>query len=145
MSDYTFHVLEPPHNHFIRSLRSALSQSHEPITGRISIKPLGICVNDASGGTLAAICGWLEWGWLYIDLLWVDESVRKQGLGSQLLKQLEDVAVKQGIHRAYIDTGNFQAPEFYKKHGYEIFAELPVTSDSGKEYVKYSMRKMSLK
>jgi len=86
MSDYTFHVLEPPHNHFMRSLHSALSQSHDPITGRISIKPLGICVNDASGGTLAAICGWLEWGWLYIELLRVNESVRKQGLDSQLLK-----------------------------------------------------------
>jgi len=145
MSDYTFHVLEHPHNHFVRSLRSALSQSHEPITGRISIKPLGICVNDASGRTLAAICGWLEWGWLYIDILWVDESVRKEGIGHQLLHQLEQAALDQGIDRAYLDTGNFQAPVFYKKNGYEIFSEMDVTADNGKDYVKYSMRKKSIR
>ena len=145
MDNFTFHKLDNPHDHFIRSLRTTLTQHDENITGQVKTKHLGICVNDSSGGTVAAIYGWLQWGWLYIDRLWVDEDFQHQGIGKQLLLQIEQAAYEQGIHRAYLDTGSFQAPEFYKKNGYEIYAQMDVTADDGKNYIKYTMRKLSLR
>lgn len=36
----------------------------------------------------------------------------------------EDEARKRGAKHAYLDTFSFQALDFYRKYGYEIFGEL---------------------
>jgi len=141
MSDIIFHTLDHPHDHFIQSLRASLSNYNNTVAGDSKLHPIAVCANDADDLTVGAIYGWLQWGWLFIDLLWVDESARQQGIGSELLQQLEQAAIKRGVSRAYLDTGDFQAPAFYQKHGYEIFSEMEVTADNGKDYIKYSMRK----
>lgn len=69
-----------------------------------------------------------------MKFLWVSEELRGQNIGSQILKQAEEVTVERGCKYAFLDTFSFQAPLFYKKHGYmEVFAleEYPVT---GKRY-----------
>lgn len=55
-------------------------------------------------------------------------------IGSQILMQAEKTAKERGCQYAFLDTFSFQAPQFYKKHGYEqVFAleEYPLT---GKRY-----------
>lgn len=64
------------------------------------------------------------WKCLYIDVLWVEEEYRHQGLGAQLLKKVEEVAIKSGCHLSHLDTFDFQAKAFYLKNDYEIFGEL---------------------
>ena len=61
---------------------------------------------------------------LYINVLWVKENYRHNGLGSKLLKKVEDEVKQQGCALIHLDTFDFQAPDFYLKHGYEIFGEL---------------------
>ena len=61
---------------------------------------------------------------MHLDILWVDEKYRKTGIGSRLLKAAEEVAVQRGCHSVHVDTMSWQAPEFYKKHGYRIIGEL---------------------
>ncbi len=64
------------------------------------------------------------WNVLYIDILWVDEEYRNTGIGSKLLKYVENIARDKGCYLAHLDTFDFQAKEFYLKYGYEIFGEL---------------------
>ena len=66
----------------------------------------------------------VHWHWLYIEILVVNEAFRGQGLGSRLLRQAEAYAKAEGCVGAYLDTLSFQAPDFYRKHGYEVLAEL---------------------
>lgn len=73
---------------------------------------------------VGGILGEVYWGWLYIDLLWVEEELRGQGHGGRLLVHAEDDARGRGAKHAYLDTFSFQAPEFYKVHGYQVFGEL---------------------
>jgi GNAT superfamily N-acetyltransferase len=75
---------------------------------------------DVVGGVVAAV----YWDWLYIDLMWVREELRGRGFGTRLLKLVEDEARQRGARHVYLDTFSFQAPEFYKKHGYRLFGEL---------------------
>ena len=67
----------------------------------------------------------MYWGWLYVDLLWVQEELRGQGFGHQLLTQAEEEGRQRGATNVYLDTFSFQAPAFYEKLGYEVFGELP--------------------
>lgn len=61
-------------------------------------------------------------GWVFIDSLWVDSAVRNRGIGSKLLIALETVAAQQGYAGAWLFSASFQAPDFYRLHGYQAVA-----------------------
>lgn len=61
---------------------------------------------------------------LYISVLFVDEKFRGKGLGSMLLKKLEQEARTSGVNLVHLDTFDFQAKDFYLKNGYEVFGVL---------------------
>lgn len=73
---------------------------------------------------VGGLIGATYWNWLYIDLLFVKEDLRGRGYGHRLLETAEDEARKRGAKNVYLDTFSFQAPDFYKQHGYQIFGEL---------------------
>jgi len=81
-------------------------------------------VKDQDGKTVGGLIGATYWNWLYINLMWVREDLRSQGFGSKLLTTAEEEGRNRGAKFAYLDTFSFQAPEFYKKCGYEVFGEL---------------------
>lgn len=70
------------------------------------------------------LIGETHWGWFYIDLLFVREDLRGQGYGHRLLTLAEERARACGATHAYLDTFSFQAPEFYRHHGYEEYGTL---------------------
>ncbi|MCP4427876.1 MAG: GNAT family N-acetyltransferase, partial [Chloroflexi bacterium] len=74
---------------------------------------------------VGGVIGELFFGWFHVDLLWVKEELRGQGYGRRLLARVEEGARQRGAKNAYLDTFSFQAPDFYKKLGYEVFGELP--------------------
>lgn len=74
------------------------------------------------GGVIGAV----YWGdWFSLDLIWVKEALRGRGYGHRLLTMVEDEARKRGAKNVFLDTFSFQAPDFYKQRGYEVFGELP--------------------
>ena len=76
--------------------------------------------HEIAGGAL----GELYWGWFHLDLLWVKEELRGHGYGHRLLTGIEDEARRRGARHVFLDTFSFQAPDFYKRHGYQVFGEL---------------------
>jgi GNAT superfamily N-acetyltransferase len=81
-------------------------------------------LRDPEGEVAGGVLGEVHYGWLHVDLLWVREDLRGQGYGRGLLAEVEQEAKKQGAQRAFLDTFDFQAPEFYRKQGYEVLGEL---------------------
>ena len=73
---------------------------------------------------LGGVIGATYWAWFYINLMWIKEDFRGRGFGHRLLVQAEALARQRGARNAYLDTFSFQAPDFYKKHGYQVFGEL---------------------
>jgi ribosomal protein S18 acetylase RimI-like enzyme len=59
---------------------------------------------------------------LYVRILWVAQALRGQGHGQRLLEAAERRAVERGCRHVFLDTFSFQAPGFYAKQGYEIYA-----------------------
>lgn len=62
--------------------------------------------------------------WFKIELLFVEETQRTQGLGSALLAHGEDLARAKGAKNAWLDTFEWQARGFYMKQGYAEFGRI---------------------
>jgi GNAT superfamily N-acetyltransferase len=84
----------------------------------------GIFLRAESGAIRAGLIGHCYAGWLFVNLLWVHADLRRGGAGHRLIGDAERHALAFGCHSAWVDTFSFQAPEFYKKLGYEEFARL---------------------
>jgi len=75
---------------------------------------------------------------LHVRTLFVDEKYRHKGIGSSLLKQIEEEARAMGAKVARLDTLDFQALDFYLKHGYEIWG---ILEDCPKSHKRYCLKK----
>jgi N-acetylglutamate synthase-like GNAT family acetyltransferase len=64
-----------------------------------------------------------------VTRVFVADNVRRRGLGSRLLKQLENVARTHGVLKLQLDTRHdlVEARRLYVKHGYR---EVPAFNDS---------------
>jgi GNAT superfamily N-acetyltransferase len=78
---------------------------------------IGVYVRDDKGVMLGGLIGVRKGDWLNIDYLWVSETVRGSGVGSQLIKTAEEEARRKGCKHALVDTASFQARPFYEKQG----------------------------
>jgi GNAT superfamily N-acetyltransferase len=105
-------------------IRDGLMAYNAQHVGADGFAPLSIFVRDDD----EAICGGLLaetfWQWLHISALWVDKKQRNQGLGGQLLQQAEEEALRRGCLASFVDTFDFQAPDFYERHGYKTWGQL---------------------
>lgn len=63
-------------------------------------------------------------GWFYLTDLFVEKAYRGKGIGAKLLQALEATVAKQGVTKIWTWTAGYEAPNFYKKQGYVVFAEL---------------------
>lgn len=86
-------------------------------------EPLNIYVEDAQGNLIAGMVAETFGNWLEIEYLYVQEDFRGQGIGSNILNRAEKEARERKCKYSFVNTYQFQAPNFYKKHGYEeVFA-----------------------
>jgi GNAT superfamily N-acetyltransferase len=96
-----------------------------PFTQSQPFVPIAYGFKDGRGDMLGGIEATVYcWNVLCVDVLWVSENHRGKGVGSALLRTVEDEARQMGCSLAHLDTFDFQAKSFYLKHGYEIFGEL---------------------
>jgi GNAT superfamily N-acetyltransferase len=96
-------------------------------------------IKDPDGKILAGINSVLYcWKCLYIDILWVSEDFRKEGLGTALLKEVEKSAKEHGCNLVHLDTFDFQAKDFYVKNGFQVFAQL---DNCPPGHIRYFMKK----
>jgi GNAT superfamily N-acetyltransferase len=79
---------------------------------------------NENGEIIGGIAGSTYLSSLEIEVLWVSEAYRGQGIASRLLKAVESEAKSAGCKLAHLTTYSFQAPEFYKKSGYVVCGEI---------------------
>jgi GNAT superfamily N-acetyltransferase len=69
------------------------------------------------GGILGEVC----WNWLEIQYLYVEPEHRGAGYGRQLIQAVERMARDKRCDFIKTDTLSFQALDFYKKEGFEVY------------------------
>jgi len=87
-------------------------------------RDLWVIARDADQRPVGGLKARTSYNWLFIDWLWISTCARGQGLGRRLLAVAEHRGQEMGCTGAYVDTFSFQAPEFYRRSGYEEFGRI---------------------
>jgi ribosomal protein S18 acetylase RimI-like enzyme len=107
------------------ALKAGLTGYNESFTGTVFKEKISSFLKDDTGIIVGGILSEINWNWMHIQGLWVDESVRMKGWGAKLLSLMEDYALSKNTTNIRLETTTFQALEFYVKAGYSVFGELP--------------------
>lgn len=137
----TFYVTQEINENAKQLVNNALYKfnlKHFPVDLRGNYEEMNIFLKDENdnirGGILAEVC----WNWLEIHTLMIDEDIRKSGFGTNLLLELEHMALAKQCDFIKVDTLSFQALEFYEKHGYQVFGTL---DNVGRDFKHYYLKK----
>jgi ribosomal protein S18 acetylase RimI-like enzyme len=130
--------LMPPQDSEFEALKAGLTQYNESFTGAVYREKVASFLKTDSGVIVGGILGEINWNWMHIQGLWVDESIRKGGWGAKLLSQMEEYALSKNTINVRLETTTFQALGFYIKAGYSVFGELP---DMPEGHTSYFLQK----
>lgn len=103
-------------------LSNALMAFNEKVFGE-KVAPLSIFLKDEANAIRGGVIAYLQSDSIHIDIVWVEEALRRQGHGEKLLTAVEEEAIKYGCSFSTVSTMDFQAEEFYFKYGYERICE----------------------
>jgi GNAT superfamily N-acetyltransferase len=125
VSEPTVVVTDTPDPRDVAVIGQGLAAYNDAHTGINDRKLLAVLVKDAAGNTVGGISGRSSLGLLFLDLVYLPKTLRGGGLGSRLLAMAEEEGRKRGCKSAVLYTISFQAPDFYKRHGWRVFGEIP--------------------
>jgi GNAT superfamily N-acetyltransferase len=109
-----------------QSILDPLNAYNEMHGGPSRYRTLAVLLRDPKNGeTIGGLWAVSAYDWLRIDLLFVPEELRGEGLGSRLVCQAEAIALERAHLGVWLDTFEFQAFGFYQKLGYEVFGIMP--------------------
>ena len=93
-----------------------------------------LLIRDSKGHILGGLLGIYYRFALYVNVLWICDELRGKGYGSALLQKAEKILIEKGCKLIHLDTWDFQAPDFYRKQGFEIFGILDGFPEGTKRY-----------
>jgi len=106
-------------------IQSGLADYNAQKTGYRDWRPLAALLCDPSTGhTLGGMIGRTSYGLLFIDLVYLPETLRGQDIGGRLLRMMEQEGAKRGCRSAFLFTITYQAPGFYERHGWIEFGRI---------------------
>ncbi len=115
---------EAPEQSIRDAINRGLDEYNQQQAGDPHFQRLCFTLRNADHEIVGGVLGQIFWHGLFIDALWVVDSMRGRGYGHRLLEGIEDEARRRGARMVYLDTFSFQAPDFYERHGYRVFGEL---------------------
>lgn len=125
VEEISFEVCEHFDAEKLLPIEEGLNQFNDLMTGMSDRKPLSVFIKSTqTGEVLGGMQGRSSLGLLFIDLFYLPPELRKMGLGTDILRRFEEEGRKRGCTAAFLYTISFQAPDFYKKHGWEEFGRI---------------------
>ncbi|MDX2346989.1 MAG: GNAT family N-acetyltransferase [Legionella sp.] len=83
--------------------------------------PFDFFTRDDKNNIIAGANGFVIYGVIYTDQLWVDSAYRKKGLARDLMEKIHQFGIKEGCKKASVSTMSFQnAQSFYEKLEYQV-------------------------
>lgn len=81
--------------HYINNQLYEYNLEHFPEDLRGRYEEISLFLRDENGIVLGGILGEVCWNWLEIHTLMIDKDIRKQGFGTKLLLEIEQIAFEK--------------------------------------------------
>jgi len=120
LNDYYFERQEEPIAQDEQVLFDGISDDAAKKKGMERVKPFRVFIKDSSQSVLGGASGVTYYGCLYVDMLWVKETLRHRGLGAKLMAEAEQIARERKCTFATVNTMDWEAFPFYQKLGYQV-------------------------
>jgi GNAT superfamily N-acetyltransferase len=118
-------LTDDPDPHLEAVLGDGLTEHNAEMSRLRDWRALAVEVRDRDTGELAGgVLGRTTMGLFFLDLFYLPKKLRGGGIGSRALRMAEEEAIRRGCRAATLVTVNFQAPEFYARHGWEEFGRI---------------------
>lgn len=131
-------TFDAPAPGLVEFLSDSLYAHNCRVTGTDDYRAFALVLRQEDQEPVGGATGWTRWGWLHLDVLWVSDAFRGLGHGSRLLHQVEELARSRDCELVTLDTASFQAPDFYRRLGYEEMFRMDVPRHG---IVKHHFRK----
>ncbi len=82
--------------------------------------PISFQIKDENQKIISAIVVQHFWGALHMKYVWTAKEQRGKGYAKVLMQKVLNYAKEQNYPFIFVETLSFQAPEFYKKFGFEV-------------------------
>ena len=113
-------VSDAPDRADVQFIEDRIDEFNISHTGITDARLLSILIRDDDDRVIAGLHGW-TWGrCCEIRTLWVHEQVRGFGVGTRLMLTAEAEAERRGATQIVLSTHSFQAPDFYRRLGFEV-------------------------
>jgi GNAT superfamily N-acetyltransferase len=102
-------------------------------------RALNVVAFDAAKNPIGGLIAETLLSWLKVSIVSVRDDCRSRGVGSHLMALAEEEALRRECKYSFLDTMDYQAPDFYQKLGYQICGRLDDWDSHG--HAKYFLRK----
>jgi GNAT superfamily N-acetyltransferase len=107
------------------AISSGLADYNTLKAGYRDWRPLAALLRDPdTGETLGGMIGRTSYGLLFVDLVYLPETMRGQDIGRRLMTMMEQEAIARGCKSAFLLTITYQAPGFYERLGWTEFGRI---------------------
>ena len=106
-----------------RAILTPLRAYNASKAGTSKGRPLVATVSDAAGAVIGGLWGYTSYEWLFTELFVVPESLRRHGIGRQLMMMAHNEAAARGCRGAWLDTFEFQARGFLRRPNLTVSQE----------------------
>jgi len=125
MTDPVLTLTDQPTENDEQVVERGLADFNAAKTGYRDWRPLAAPVRDPdTGQPLGGIIGRTSYGLLFINLVYLPETLRGQDIGSRLMRMMEDEGIRRGCVSAMLFTTTWQAPGFYERNGWREFGRI---------------------
>lgn len=100
-------------------IKKGIIDYNAPFFGANPSQPFTIYIKDIQSNVIAGLTGFYKGKYTRVDLVWIHEDFRHQGLGRKLILKLEEFSKIKGCRYIQLDTFDFQARPFYEKLGFK--------------------------
>ncbi|MNW30657.1 putative acetyltransferase [compost metagenome] len=122
---------------YIENKMFEYNMEHFPEHLRGRYQEIHLYLQDEEGQVRGGVLGETCWNWLEIRYLYIDPEVRGVGYGKRLMEEVQQIAINKQCDFIKVDTLSFQALDFYKKEGFEVYGMI----ENAGTYTHYYMKK----
>lgn len=118
--NYKIILEENPYQEDVQILSDGIMEYAKQKKDHAPIEFFAFFIRDEKNKIYGGCNGDNLYGCLYIDQLWIEESLRGKGYGTKLMLAAEKLGREKGCTFAAVNTMDWEALGFYQKLGYHI-------------------------